>query len=360
MNLARIALALSVVTVALSVHLVARVWHPQRLFLVHLGRPLGDADRARSRRVVVVNLVACGVALLAILMAPTSALTAALAAIAPLVPIAFLLVELVALVRSLPKTRVPGRFSVPLDAPPGVTAYVSAPLQLLNLAVVASSFALFAWLVPRLPDIIPLHWNGQGQVNRSGHPGELWMIGGIQLFDTALCWMVAYGVSRERWALPTGDAERYAALQRRRRGLIVRLVEAMILGIDVGLGLGWLGVAAGSLPGHGGLITAAIVASAACTLVATIVPLALFLRPLARVQDELRSIAGTEVLGTKRDGWRLGGLVYYAPADPALFVPKRFGIGQTLNFARPGAWLLLGAIVVVPFLLTLIATRLFR
>ncbi len=351
MNVAGIALALSVVTVALSVHLVARVWHPERLFLVHLGRPLGDADRARSRRVVVVNAVACGVALLAIAVSPASAVTAALAVFLPLVPVAALLVEMALLIRGMPSVRVPGRFSVPLDAPPGATAYVSAPLQVLNLAVVASSFALFAWLLPRLPDIIPLHWNGQGHIDRTGHPGELWMMGGIQLFDTALLWLVAFGVSRERWALPSHDAERYAALQLRRRSLIVRLVEAVIVGVDAGLGLGWLGVAAGSLPGGRGWITAAIVASAASATLATILPLALFLRPLARVQDELRAIAGSEVLGTRNDGWRLRGLIYFAPADPALFVPKRFGIGQTLNFARGGAWLLLGAIIVVPCLI---------
>jgi hypothetical protein len=37
-------------------------------------------------------------------------------------------------------------------------------------------------------------------------------------------------------------------------------------------------------------------------------------------------------------------LEFYATDDPALFVPKRIGIGQTLNFGRPGAWIFLAAI----------------
>lgn len=42
--------------------------------------------------------------------------------------------------------------------------------------------------------------------------------------------------------------------------------------------------------------------------------------------------------------WK-GGLIYYNPDDPALFVEKRFGIGWTVNFARPSIWV--GIIVLI-------------
>jgi uncharacterized membrane protein len=52
------------------------------------------------------------------------------------------------------------------------------------------------------------------------------------------------------------------------------------------------------------------------------------------------------------DHWR--GVIYVNRDDPALFVPKRFGIGWTLNFGRPASWVVLGALVAVviagPFL----------
>ena len=41
---------------------------------------------------------------------------------------------------------------------------------------------------------------------------------------------------------------------------------------------------------------------------------------------------------TPDSGWRGGGLIYYNPADAAVLVAKRYGIGWTLNFARPAAW----------------------
>jgi len=42
--------------------------------------------------------------------------------------------------------------------------------------------------------------------------------------------------------------------------------------------------------------------------------------------------------------YRLG-LFYFNPDDPSVFVPKRFGVGWTLNVARPVTWLILGAVV---------------
>jgi len=50
------------------------------------------------------------------------------------------------------------------------------------------------------------------------------------------------------------------------------------------------------------------------------------------------------------DLYRLGRF-YYNPEDPAVFVPKRFGIGWALNLARPVTWLLIAfliAVIVVP------------
>ncbi len=39
------------------------------------------------------------------------------------------------------------------------------------------------------------------------------------------------------------------------------------------------------------------------------------------------------------EGWK--GIFYSNPEDPALLVPKRFGIGWTLNFGNPWSWVVL-------------------
>jgi uncharacterized membrane protein len=47
--------------------------------------------------------------------------------------------------------------------------------------------------------------------------------------------------------------------------------------------------------------------------------------------------------------WKAG-ILYYNPADAALLVPKRSGLGYTFNMARPSAWVLIVAILVIAFL----------
>jgi uncharacterized membrane protein len=50
--------------------------------------------------------------------------------------------------------------------------------------------------------------------------------------------------------------------------------------------------------------------------------------------------------------WKLG-IFYYNPEDKRTFLPKRFGIGWTLNFARPAAYLF----ILVPIAVVLILLR---
>ncbi|MCL2332861.1 MAG: DUF5808 domain-containing protein [Actinomycetia bacterium] len=44
--------------------------------------------------------------------------------------------------------------------------------------------------------------------------------------------------------------------------------------------------------------------------------------------------------------WKLG-MIYCNPDDPAVFVPKRFGVGWTNNVARPLTWVLAGGLIVL-------------
>jgi len=53
------------------------------------------------------------------------------------------------------------------------------------------------------------------------------------------------------------------------------------------------------------------------------------------------------------EAWRR--IFYSNPDDPALLVPKRFGIGYTLNFGNPWCWaviVLLIVIVALPLIMT--------
>lgn len=58
----------------------------------------------------------------------------------------------------------------------------------------------------------------------------------------------------------------------------------------------------------------------------------------------LRAIQGTDLEPQAAEAdrhWKLGGMVYFNPDDPTVNVPKRFGVGITLNMARPISWVII-------------------
>lgn len=53
--------------------------------------------------------------------------------------------------------------------------------------------------------------------------------------------------------------------------------------------------------------------------------------------------------------WKLGQF-YFNPEDPAVWVEKRFGVGWTVNFARPIAWITFILIIAIPLFLAIMLT----
>ena len=84
--------------------------------------------------------------------------------------------------------------------------------------------------------------------------------------------------------------------------------------------------------------------------------LVLFL-PLQRDRTASRAPAGSQRPGPiYRDDNRywLGGIFYNNPDDPDLVVPKRFGLGFTLNLGHPVGLLFIIGMLLLPILLTIL------
>jgi uncharacterized membrane protein len=73
-------------------------------------------------------------------------------------------------------------------------------------------------------------------------------------------------------------------------------------------------------------------------------------------QRPVAPAARQEVRGdaTPDHAWKLGGLFYFNPRDPAVWVENRVGVGYTLNMGNFRAWLLIIGMVLVP----MVASRL--
>ena len=61
-----------------------------------------------------------------------------------------------------------------------------------------------------------------------------------------------------------------------------------------------------------------------------------------RLAADLR---GTDEVARDDDALWLLGLFYCNTDDPSIVVPKRFGVGWTINVARPAAWAMMAGLV---------------
>ncbi len=327
-------------------HLIARVWRPDQLFFVQLGRELTPADRRRSRRAVAIGWLGSAGSVAVALASPGPAGAAASAALIT-VAVGWPLVELLLLLPTLDRPELPGRIRIDLGPRPGPTALMSMPLAALELGLLAVAVLLFVTLWPALPDQVPLHFAMDGTPDRYGSPVELVLFGGLVLFDIGLAWVIAYTVSSERAALPEESAERFAELQQARRYGLVRMTQTLLFGVNVGLLTMAVGIAASVVADPLLSTGLAVGVGLAVVAVGIIAPLVYWLPRMTALRSALDALGAAEI-GTRREGWKLGGLFYYAPDDPALFVPKRVGIGQTLNMGRGAAWAVIVLLVGLP------------
>ena len=69
-------------------------------------------------------------------------------------------------------------------------------------------------------------------------------------------------------------------------------------------------------------------------------------------QRAVAPAARQEVHGdaTPDHAWKVGGLFYFNPRDPAIWVENRIGPGYGLNMGNPGAWLLIAGMMLVPMI----------
>jgi uncharacterized membrane protein len=69
-------------------------------------------------------------------------------------------------------------------------------------------------------------------------------------------------------------------------------------------------------------------------------------------QRTVAPAARREVRGdaTPDHAWKFGGLIYFNPRDPAIWVENRIGPGYGLNMGNPRAWLLIAGMMLVPMI----------
>ena len=234
-------------------------------------------------------------------------------------------------------------------APARATLLGGWPLQAIPFLILAA----VAWVTAQhwadLPVRVAVHWNLAGNADRfvEKTPAAVFTPIVMAAVMCGLMLATAMGLLRSRRVRATGVAAPGEASFRRITTIVLLVAELLIA----------LSVSHARLreiyPSNG--LDRGLIVMTTCGL-AVVAFLVLMMVRLGQGGSRRAPLpAGEAPVGdrTPDSAWVLG-MLYVNHDDPALFVEKRFGIGYTLNFGHPLAWVLMGLLVGIPVLLGLL------
>jgi uncharacterized membrane protein len=224
-----------------------------------------------------------------------------------------------------------------------------ALLQLGPFAILAACALYLNANWDRIPERFPVHWGIDGRPNGwatrtiSGVYSPLLMAFVICVLLAGLSYAIM-AWTRHVWA--SGPHAQTESRFRHAQAGVLLLIEYFIAATLSGVPLLALRENTNQMP------NATIMIAGTFVFVLAIIAVLIY---TGQGGSRLAKSAGAGASGAERapvgdrtpdECWKAG-MFYVNPDDPALLVEKRFGIGYTLNFGRPAAWLLLGGIVAV-------------
>jgi uncharacterized membrane protein len=206
------------------------------------------------------------------------------------------------------------------------------------LIVTAATVVIGVISYPSMPQTLAVHYGAKGVPNRlaAKSVGTAFSLVFVQIGVTALLAGIAAAIIfRSRPDLDPAHPVSSARWHRRYMSLGAKALLGLVAAIDVGM----LG---SSLLMWTGTVTSWAPLVVALPILAAVVVALVVLARNNRERDEGEQDTGL----THRDDdkyWR-GGLFYINREDHALLVPRRFGLGWTLNFGNPTAAMLLAGV----------------
>ena len=230
-------------------------------------------------------------------------------------------------------------------------------LWALPAALIVAGTAVFgAVRYPHLPDRLAAHYDG------SGHPtsytdktfASAFAPVAVQLAVVTLIVALTRVTTRGKTTL---DAQDPHAADRQRRFVAAMARCLLLFAAATGLTLSLAALETWNVLGSTGWFPAVMLLP---TALATIGLVAVALRVgqggsrlrFAETPAEADGTASRDTVNRDDDRFWKAGAFYFNREDPAVWVQKRFGIGWTLNFARPAALAFMVGVVAVPLLIT--------
>ncbi len=223
--------------------------------------------------------------------------------------------------------------------------------HLLFLPTLLITTGLTAWLVyiyPALPASIPTHWGLSGQPDAWSDKSffSVFFLIFILLFLQLLLYGLSYGIFHSAVQIKAQDASYSLQREHETRKLNAEMMAIMNIATTLLLGLLLVQSNWSILYGDD---TLSVLYALPIFLLLVFGSIYYFMKRSKSLNEKFKKANNLQSSPSDDEHWKWG-IFYFNKDNPDLFVEKKFGVGWTVNFARPGIWLFLIIITVVPLL----------
>lgn len=223
--------------------------------------------------------------------------------------------------------------------------------------LLAATFVAGVLLYPSIPDVFPTHFGANGVANQYSIKSvwSVFSLGFIGIVINAFLIILTYVLYRTPL---TQDPSLTSGGTRRRifRRRFVQMMGVILASLNIIFLIGSLAIWELISPG-GYLLPLMMTPLFAMLAVITVIMYRTGqLGANLRIDQGAETQQTPETLGTgsvRKDDdalWKAG-IIYVNRNDSRMFVPKRFGVGYTMNFGHYGSWALLFALVAIPVII---------
>lgn len=229
--------------------------------------------------------------------------------------------------------------------------YLEAAVLLLT--VIPSLFLIYYY--PQLPEKIPVHWDWRGRPDDWARKsfGTVFFLSMMLIYLQGLFLLVKHGLLTVKMTLPAERAREYLSGKEQFLNTTMKLMDWVRILVATMMSALLLNIVFSSVEHLSHLTIIVTVIDALSTLM-LFASCTYFIIRLIMIDHALKRTVGRVYVQRGRDAahWRAGGLFYYNPEDPSLFVEKMVGFGYTFNMANRLVYLYLAYILLLPLILS--------
>lgn len=220
--------------------------------------------------------------------------------------------------------------------------------ELLHVPALAATIIVGYLGYADMPQRVPMHLNAAGEIDSwaDKSPMLIWYAVGLQLVLAVLMTVSHLVLLHAKKPTdpnrPASSAYAYGVFLKVWSIYLIVTGPLVAMGIGLGMQLSMIGVMGLDMIG----LIMMVVAVAA--LAAAVVIGLIYGQNGSRIYAASRADDDDDVAFDDDRHWKAG-VFYWNSDDPAVMVPKRFGVGWTCNFARPLTWVIMLALMALCF-----------